>query len=384
MTNEEKWLHIYNEAVKYYKENGNLLICSRYEVNDIKLGHWILDQRVNYKKGKLSEERVELLNKIGMIWGNSASIRNDINWYTMYKEAVKYYNENGNLNVAQKYTYNGQALGNWIVLQRQMNYEGTLKEERVELLNKIGMVWSVRNRNSVYSWEFMYHLAKKYYEENGDLFIPTLYIINIDGVDIKLGEWIKNQRNFYRMGKLSNERISLLEKININWTGVKRLTYDKRWLLIYNEALKYFKEHNNLVVPENYLVSVEDKPILLNNWISTQRKFLTSNDLDDVRKKLIVSLFDLVNETSVKSASDLSFMKYYRVCEMYFEEYGNLNVPSRYEVTINNETIKLGQWINSQRMSYRGKRPKLSDERIRMLEEVGMVWYPRGNTLTLK
>ena len=230
----------------------------------------------------------------------------------------------------------------------------------------------------------MYDLAKKYYEENGDLFIPTLYMINIDGVDIKLGEWLKNQRNFYRMGKLSNERISLLKKININWTGVKRLTYDKRWLLIYNEALKYFKEHNNLVVPENYLVSVEDKPILLYNWISTQRKFLTSNDLDDVRKKLIVSLFNLVNETSVMSASDLSFMKYYRVCEMYFEEYGNLNVPSRYEVTINNETIKLGQWINSQRMSYRGKRPKLSDERIRMLEEVGMVWYPRGNTLTLK
>lgn len=384
MNREESWLYKYNLVKNYYDINGNLLIPSDYVVNGINLNRWLTNQRYQYKIGDLSKKRIDMLNKIGMIWDNSASIRNDINWYTMYKEAVRYYNENGNLNVAQKYTYNGQALGNWIVLQRQMNYEGTLKGERVELLNKIGMVWSVRNRNSVYSWKFMYDLAKKYYEENGDLFIPTLYTINIDGVDIKLGEWIKNQRNFYRMGKLSNERISLLEKININWTGVKRLTYDKRWLLIYNEALKYFKEHNNLVVPEDYLVDVEDKPILLNNWIGTQRKLLTSNDLDDVRKKLIVSLFDLVNETNVKSASDLSFMKYYRVCETYFEEYGNLNVPSRYEVTINNETIKLGQWINSQRMSYRGKRSKLSNERIRMLEEVGMVWYPRGNTLTLK
>lgn len=53
-------------------------------------------------------------------------------------------------------------------------------------------------------------------------------------------------------------------------------------------------------------------------------------------------------------------------------------MPFNYEVIVNGKVIKLGWWINSQRMSYKGKRDKLSDEKIKMLEEVGMIWEVSG------
>ena len=54
----------YRQAQAYYEEHGNLDIKSLSG----SLGTWIFNQRKNYKNHKLSEERIETLNAIGMIW----------------------------------------------------------------------------------------------------------------------------------------------------------------------------------------------------------------------------------------------------------------------------------------------------------------------------
>lgn len=63
------WNEIYILAKKYYKENGNLLIPFRYITTDkIQLGRWIGTQRGNYRKNKLTKDKIELLESIGMVW----------------------------------------------------------------------------------------------------------------------------------------------------------------------------------------------------------------------------------------------------------------------------------------------------------------------------
>lgn len=65
----EQWNTKYLLAKDYFKENGNLNINSKYISKDgTKLGSWIRTQRVAYKNGELSDDRINRLNEIEMIW----------------------------------------------------------------------------------------------------------------------------------------------------------------------------------------------------------------------------------------------------------------------------------------------------------------------------
>ena len=66
---DSKWNKMYNIAKEYYEENGNLNIPQRYITESgEKLGSWISDRRKAYNQGNLSQDRIDQLNSIGMIW----------------------------------------------------------------------------------------------------------------------------------------------------------------------------------------------------------------------------------------------------------------------------------------------------------------------------
>ena len=59
----------------------------------------------------------------------------------------------------------------------------------------------------------------------------------------------------------------------------------------------------------------------------------------------------------------------YEHAKAYFKLYEDLNVPSKY---VCDDGYALHSWISSQRRAY--KDGKLSEERIRLLRQIGMVW----------
>ena len=71
------WEDVYRLAKNYYKTYGNLKIIQRFKTIDginydeegYTLGIWIINQRRMYKKGKLPQKRIRMLEKIGMVWG---------------------------------------------------------------------------------------------------------------------------------------------------------------------------------------------------------------------------------------------------------------------------------------------------------------------------
>ena len=119
-----QWENMYDIAKQYYKENGNLLISSKYvTAENKKLGYWIGRQRKEYKANKLSKEKVLLLEKIGMVW----SIY-DADWYENYALAKQYYENVGDLLIPLLYTTNnGKNLGAWIGKQRKQ-YKPIIKD----------------------------------------------------------------------------------------------------------------------------------------------------------------------------------------------------------------------------------------------------------------
>ena len=141
---DAKWEKAYALAAVYYEENGNLNIPRSYvTAAGERLGQWVASQQWAYPKGKLTDEQVERLNRIGMYWGN----RNDRQWNEGYQEAKRYFDAHGDLNVPAEYVSpGGYNLGNWVKRQRyaRLNPEkscAVLTEERIAKLDTIGMRW---------------------------------------------------------------------------------------------------------------------------------------------------------------------------------------------------------------------------------------------------
>lgn len=136
-------------------------------------------------------------------------------WLEKYNLAKEYYEKNGSLKMPKDYTVNGVKLNSWLKYQKHRYIIGRLSKEKIYLLNKIGIVWKSRN---VYSWEFMYYLAKEYYEVNGNVDIPTDYVVKDEtGKKVELGVWIARQIDLYNFNKLSLEKVELLEKLGVRF-----------------------------------------------------------------------------------------------------------------------------------------------------------------------
>ena len=155
---DAKWEKAYALAAAYYEENGNLNIPRSYvTAAGERLGQWVASQQWAYPKGKLTDEQVERLNRIGMYWGN----RNDRQWNEGYQEAKRYFDARGDLNVPADYVSPcGYNFGNWVKRQRytRQNPEkscAVLTEERVAKLDSIGMRWEKSDL-----WQYRYELAR--------------------------------------------------------------------------------------------------------------------------------------------------------------------------------------------------------------------------------
>ena len=108
---EAAWEKGFASAQKYRTEHGDLLVPVRYrDKNDFALGEWIVYNRQRYLGGNLTQNRIERLEAIGMVWSTS----NDL-WEQNYAAATQYYLEHGDLEVPIKYeTPSGFGLGVWL------------------------------------------------------------------------------------------------------------------------------------------------------------------------------------------------------------------------------------------------------------------------------
>ena len=78
---------------------------------------------------------------------------------------------------------------------------------------------------------------------------------------------------------------------------------------------------------------------------------------------------------------NLSWEEWYALAKVYYETYGNLEIPQRFK-TFNGKDydengVALGIWINTQRLSK--KKGTLSSEREILLNNIGMIWDTRKN-----
>ncbi|MCD8337632.1 MAG: helicase associated domain-containing protein, partial [Lachnospiraceae bacterium] len=314
------------------------------------LGNWISNQRATRKGsmcGSLSEERIRKLDSIGMVWETAT----DLTWEKNYAAAKRYQKQYGDLNVPVKYVdEDGTALGSWLANIRAWENAGAhqkyLTPDRIEKLNKLGMVWDVLD----YYWEKSYAAACAYYREHRNLDVPRDYVAE-DGT--RLGAWIFRLRSL-RAGTAKGtpptpEQIRRLDAIGMTWTSRD----EDKWEKAFQAAKKYADEHGNMQVPVKY---VTEDGFQLGTWVQRQRVNYKNGRLSEAR-------IQRLNAAGMSWQAD-TWERRLKLVKQWCQEKGTLNIPQNTVV----DGVWIGKWIAMQQKYLEAG--KLTPEQEERLAEI--------------
>ena len=205
--NEEAWEQGFGELKAYKEERGHCLVSNTHKTHSgYRLGQWATVQRQSLKKGSLSQNKRQRLDALGFVWDP-----NEEAWEAGYAALEAYKAENGDCSPpAGHKTPTGFKLGLWATNQRQFEKRGELIPERRERLKALGFIWKPKARG----WERAFKELVAYKEEHGNCCVPVKYET---ATGSKLGNWVGNQKQLAKKGKLSDDRRKRLDDIGFVW-----------------------------------------------------------------------------------------------------------------------------------------------------------------------
>jgi superfamily II DNA or RNA helicase len=280
-----QWYSSYNELKEYIDKHSNYP-SSRKES---KLGIWPTRQRKLYKEKKLHIEKIKLLEKLPN-W--SWNIDLDELWDNNYDIVLKYGKKYNTL-PPRGYKEKEIDIGSWLKTQRQEYKNNTLSQERVISMEKIpGWYWK---KDYFQQWIDKYNLLVIYQEKYGKL-PPQNQVINekceLVENGINIGNWKSVQIQYKKKGKLSQEKIDLLEKIK-DW---KWEIDNDNWKINYEILKKY-----NGVPHINYIT---DDGFKLGDWVGRQR--LNYNKLPQEQINMLEKIPSWYWNNNNKTKKDMS------------------------------------------------------------------------------
>lgn len=337
------WLDKYRLVKAYYDEYGNSDIGSKYILPDgTKLGTWVSTQRSAYQKDTLTDEQIELLEKIEFSWDRDQS-----RWEKGFAFAKRYTDEGGDINdLPNNYLIDEFNFTRWIRQQRDGYSKNKISQDRIKQLERIGLKWAI----FASKWDESYAKAREYFIENGDLNVKLHYECP-NG--FRLGVWIVNQRTKYRSNKLDANRIAQLEAIGMIWN-----THDVFWENGIAHAREYHAEHGGLNVLRKYVC---DDGYRLGQWLQSIRVKYKKGGLSAER-------IDELEKLGIEwECGQNAWEKGYAHAKAYFEVHGNLAITTIY---VCEDGYRLGQWKRGQIRTIR--KGTINADRLEMLRSVGI------------
>lgn len=192
-------------------DNVHARVPTFYEVDGVKVGRWVVNQRTKYSNGTLSSPQVARLSAIpGWVWNV-----NDYQWNRGFEALRRFHEREGHLEVPKPWIEtlpDGEEvkLGYWIGTQRQDRKKGTLADNRLRALESVaGWSWNTIND----AWDGAMRRVETFVARHGHARIPVAYV---DPDGFKLGQWAGTQRRAYRgngRAKISARQVERLETL---------------------------------------------------------------------------------------------------------------------------------------------------------------------------
>jgi hypothetical protein len=196
-----RWADQFNKLAEFRADTGHCNVASSCTW-DPELGKWICNQRERYRKGLLSNKRLQRLKDLGFQFDH----HND-RWESRYCELIQFKEEHGHCNVPDSWPEN-LRLARWVMTQRQMYRKGKLSRDRIQRLETIGFIWCRQE----HGWNQMYQRLVSFLKAHGVGAVP----LELKG-DPQLGSWVVKQRHRKRNGLLSKERVRKLDEAVMRW-----------------------------------------------------------------------------------------------------------------------------------------------------------------------
>ena len=167
------------------------------------------------------------------------------------------------------------------------------------------------------------------------------------------------------------------DKIVTEWFEVVEQVHDCRvlfeqlqaslsssWDHYFSEASIYYAEHGSLNIPKRYTTPAG---LSLGEWLTTQRRVRAGQIPGNLTEQQITRLDSIGMEWG--NRNDAAWERGLEEARKFREQFGNLQVPAKYKTK---DDYPLGKWINNARK--RRNDGKLTEERIRQLDQMGMIW----------
>lgn len=281
------------------------------------------------------------------------------------------------------------SLRNWATAQRTQYHlkdHGTLSRPQIRALDGIRFQWGRRkcqgrrqgNLNRwKETWFTRYNELKEYREEKGNCLVPFKY-----GINPKLGQWVATQRKEFKKedrGLLTEERIRMLDEIDFEWCA-RPTDNAEEWMQHYRDLELFKRAYGHCLVPPAY----EANPGLA-RWVSSLRSQFNRKNHGSISNEQIRALnvlgFQWYKQkyqggalANDKSRWSEQWNARYNELVEYKRVNGDCMVPFKYPAN-----PRLGQWVATQRSRYKMEHHGfLSEDRIRLLNDIGFVWSGKG------
>ncbi|MFJ3235723.1 Helicase associated domain protein [Streptomyces sp. NPDC086787] len=252
------------------------------------LGHWIADARRFYARGDMDADRVQELEKLGMVWSHF-----DVAWQEGLAAARGWAGANGHLLAPLDATHQGYKVGIWLknaraaarkaqeVEQRRaeglpvQSSAGTLADERREQLEDIDPSWCPA---WPVEWQRAFHLVRFHLDAGGMLPMSPGDVVH-QGED--LGRWVRSVRlgwdKLTTVQQWMCEQVIGIEPAAEEDKPQARMSQADKWAMNYQAARQFYEREGHLQVPRKWVERIvdgedqEERELRLGAWIGNQR-----------------------------------------------------------------------------------------------------------------
>ncbi|MFJ2110574.1 Helicase associated domain protein [Streptomyces sp. NPDC087850] len=341
------WWEGIGHATAYREEHGHLRATESAVTPDgYALGRWLGAQRGMYRRGLLSPDRVAALEALGIDWDLL-----EARWQIFLDAARSYRAIHGHLRVPTSYeTPDGYPLGKQLNARRSQYRAGELRESWAADLSALGMVWGPAR-----TWFWSTHEQLSHYRDTrGHLDLRVNHVTD-DGRP--LGKAVAKLRA--RRGNLLPEEEQALNELGFHWDSKQQTAG------LVDAADRFRAAHPDAAaVPLDY--EDESTRVRLAGWLADVAAGQLPISRADTVRLHALGLLGAMGRPSQQWEENLAAFTVYR------SEQGHLDIPAKYETPGGQ---KLGKALAGLRHKYRTG--KLTPDRIKALEELGVVWSPR-------
>jgi superfamily II DNA or RNA helicase len=306
----EHWRRGIEAAVIYVREHGDLKVPFTYRVPGcddqaaeaegwpaslagFPLGQWIADARRFYARGDMDEDRVQQLEKLGMVWSHF-----DVAWEEGLAAARGWAAEAGHLLAPLDATFQGYRVGIWLKNARAAARKAAEIEqrraERREQLEEIDPSWCPA---WPVKWQRAFHLVRLHLEAGGTLPMEPGEVVH-QGED--LGRWVRSVRlgwdKLTTVQQWMCEHILGITPASEDEKPRPRRTQAEKWAMNYEAAKQFYEREGHLQVPRQHVERIavggdgkggsgddqEVRELRLGAWIGNQRSRAATLSLERV------------------------------------------------------------------------------------------------------